>query len=221
MRYDSEADLETHELGRALLHMVRDDAAGLPALPSGEHRHQIAKVVEDPFCALRDQLAAVDSALCDLQPQVLAVVGYSREFVEFANIESAYGRCCFLCAHSSCAPLALRMLCCSFIIQTSLRWLESEPRPIILLISPSVPYQLTLPSGNILLCVCFALCRSLPFMCPASTSVCSALWHFGADHGWSRVGFCDSMRNTTCPGCCCLLLSLELCVRLSKHFCSV
>ena len=34
LRFDSEAELESHELGCALLHMVRDDGGGLPALPS-------------------------------------------------------------------------------------------------------------------------------------------------------------------------------------------
>ena len=62
-RYDSEAELQSHELGRALLHMVRDDVARLPALPSRVHREEPPEVVEDPFLAVREHLAAVDSAL--------------------------------------------------------------------------------------------------------------------------------------------------------------
>lgn len=65
-RFDSEAELQTHDLGRSLLMMVRDDGRcfeRLPALPP-------AVTPTNLFDVLRERLAAADRAIQDLQPQV-------------------------------------------------------------------------------------------------------------------------------------------------------
>ena len=71
LRFDSEADLETHELGRSLLLMLRSDGAGLELLPQRMHVDR----PPNPFEAIRSRLAAVDLAFRGLQAQVqLAVI---------------------------------------------------------------------------------------------------------------------------------------------------
>jgi hypothetical protein len=64
--FDSETELESHELGRSLLYMIRNDDAGLP----GFYRHEPINVPANPFADLRERLAAVDLAIHDLHPQV-------------------------------------------------------------------------------------------------------------------------------------------------------
>ena len=71
IRFDSEAQLQTHVLGGALLLMLRDDNAGLE-MPA--HRMQFEARV-NPFDAIRSRLSALDFAFQGLQPHVqLAVV---------------------------------------------------------------------------------------------------------------------------------------------------
>ena len=65
-RFDSETELESHELGRSLLYMIRNDDA---ALPHG-FRHEPTLVPGNPFSVLRERLAAVDLAIHCLHPQV-------------------------------------------------------------------------------------------------------------------------------------------------------
>lgn len=72
LRFDSEEDLESHELGRSLLFMVRDedgDLNGLPAL------HTIERAA-NPFEVVRERLAAVTLAIGDLRPHVHSVFDY-------------------------------------------------------------------------------------------------------------------------------------------------
>ena len=70
-RFDSEAHLESHELGRSLLFMVRDDGDGLDSLPRLSPINQPL----DPFSVVRERLAAVDFALHGLHPQVHPLSG--------------------------------------------------------------------------------------------------------------------------------------------------
>jgi hypothetical protein len=66
LRFDSEADLRSHNLGRSMLEMCRDDDAGLhQMLPLGR-----SATASDPFEAIRTTLAAVDTAFQAMQPQV-------------------------------------------------------------------------------------------------------------------------------------------------------
>ena len=65
-RFDCEAELESHELGRSLLTMVRDDSLCLERLPP----EPPVVTPTNLFDVLRERLAAADLAIRDLQPQV-------------------------------------------------------------------------------------------------------------------------------------------------------
>lgn len=65
-RFDSEAELLSHDLGRSMLQLVRDDDVGLHQLLP---RTRTAPA-PNPFDAIRTSLAAVDNAFQGLQPQV-------------------------------------------------------------------------------------------------------------------------------------------------------
>ena len=65
-RFDSEAELESHELGRSLLLMIRDDDMGFHTLPvrASFNAHV------NPFDALRERLVVAEQAIRVLHPQV-------------------------------------------------------------------------------------------------------------------------------------------------------
>ena len=65
-RFDSESELESHELGRSLLSMIRDEDIGHDILPHREHIVAAA----NPFDGIRERLAAAALAIHNLQPQV-------------------------------------------------------------------------------------------------------------------------------------------------------
>ena len=68
-RFDSELELESHELGRSLLFMVRDAGAEIEGLP----RHVPLPTPPNPFEAMRERLAAAGTAIHDLHHKVLLV----------------------------------------------------------------------------------------------------------------------------------------------------
>ena len=72
LRFDSEVDLGSHELGRSLLFMIRDEDGDLDGLPS---LHRIERP-SNPFEVVRERLAAVTLAIQELQPQVHAASDY-------------------------------------------------------------------------------------------------------------------------------------------------
>ena len=65
-RFDYESELESHELGRTLLSMIRDEDTGHDIRPHREHIVAAA----NPFDGIRERFAAAASAICNLQPQV-------------------------------------------------------------------------------------------------------------------------------------------------------
>ena len=69
VRFDSEEELESHELGRSLLWMVRDDDAEFDSFPV--HARTIQRA--NPFEDIRQRLAAVDVAIHGLHAQVHVV----------------------------------------------------------------------------------------------------------------------------------------------------
>lgn len=69
-RFDSELELESHELGRSLLFMIRDDDVGLISTP---HPAPV-QVVDNPFNDVRERLAAAAMAIRELHPQVPMLV---------------------------------------------------------------------------------------------------------------------------------------------------
>ena len=70
LRFDSEQDLESHELGRSLLCMLRDDDIGLHMLQS----RMPVQDMRNPFDLLRERLAAAAVAIRDLHGQVHILV---------------------------------------------------------------------------------------------------------------------------------------------------
>lgn len=71
LRFDSEAELATHDLGRSMLQMIDDDDFGMPIEPS----HTQMSPADNPFRDIRSRLAAIGSAFQTLQPQVHAALG--------------------------------------------------------------------------------------------------------------------------------------------------
>lgn len=71
-RFDSETKLESHELGRSLLFMIRNDDAEMGGLPMQARNSPIA----NPFNAIRERLATVDTAIRDLNAQVHIFFGF-------------------------------------------------------------------------------------------------------------------------------------------------
>lgn len=66
LRFDDEQELQSHDLGRSLLYMIRDDDSGLDMLSRRSH----ASAPHNPFEAVRARIAAVDLALVGLRPVV-------------------------------------------------------------------------------------------------------------------------------------------------------
>ena len=72
VRFDSEVELDSHALGRSLLFMVRDDAAGLDILP----RPTPLTTTANPFDVIRDRLVA-GQAIRGLHQQVQLLTSLS------------------------------------------------------------------------------------------------------------------------------------------------
>lgn len=64
LRFDSEVELNSHELGRSLLCMLRDDDIGLDGL----HIQEARDMQTNPFDELRSRLAAADFTIHSLRP---------------------------------------------------------------------------------------------------------------------------------------------------------
>ena len=73
LRFDDEAELQSHELGRSLLHMVRDEDDGLGSLSRRIH----IDAPQNPFDVVRARIAAVDLAFRGLRPQLQVVPGFN------------------------------------------------------------------------------------------------------------------------------------------------
>ena len=86
LRFVSESELESHDLRRALLFMVRNIEEGLHASTPYIQHEAAEDLVADPFEVLQGRLAAVDAAIQTLQTQVLAVIGYILEFTFHENL---------------------------------------------------------------------------------------------------------------------------------------
>lgn len=72
LRFDCEAELESHALGRSLLLLVRDGDGGFENVPP---RIQIVPP-PNPFDAVRARLSAIDLAIRGLHMQVHLIVGF-------------------------------------------------------------------------------------------------------------------------------------------------
>ena len=66
-QFDSETELESHELGRSLLFMLHDEETYIDRFP--QHVPIVAR--ENPFDTIRDRLFVLGMAIQDLCPQVI------------------------------------------------------------------------------------------------------------------------------------------------------
>ena len=73
VRFDSEVELDSHALGRSLLFMVRDDAAGLDILP----RPTPLTTTANPIDVIRERLVAAGQAIRGLHQQVQLLTSLS------------------------------------------------------------------------------------------------------------------------------------------------
>lgn len=94
VRFDSEAELETHELGRSLLLMLRDDDAGMPMYT----QRMVCDAPSNPFDSIRSRLAAIDTAFRAFQPQVRLPIDINFECTLAGMPAMAFGmpNCLFL-----------------------------------------------------------------------------------------------------------------------------
>ena len=83
-RFDSESELESHELDRSLLFMLRDDEEGLLDSP----RHTISVQPGNPFAAVTERLEATRMSILGLHSQVcvLSIVNCSRLLPGVGNV---------------------------------------------------------------------------------------------------------------------------------------
>ena len=76
LRFDSEQELESHELGRSFLFMVREDDVGFESFPQNDNLINPS----NPFDVVKERLAAIDLAFRELQPQVHVVIAFFSRF---------------------------------------------------------------------------------------------------------------------------------------------
>ena len=67
VRFDSELELQSHDLGRSLLFMIHDEDSGFETLP----RCGVLYAPPNPFNAITQRLAAADLSIRTLHAQVL------------------------------------------------------------------------------------------------------------------------------------------------------
>ena len=119
-RYDSEAELQTHELGRSLLSMIRDEDMGFKGLP----RADPPGAPTDPFAGVRERLAAMDSVIRDLHPQVHIHTQFcllnepTRIGINWQNTECRVGQS--RCPHSFPAHALVQVFVQNFACSTTL-----------------------------------------------------------------------------------------------------
>jgi hypothetical protein len=111
-RFESVAELESHDLGRSLLCMVRDEDDGFRSYSERRHPPTIPQATVDAFHEVRQRLAAVDIAFQGLQPQVHIVVGHVGLLAPPKQRQSALGREFFFLRSKHCqGTLCAALLC--------------------------------------------------------------------------------------------------------------
>lgn len=98
-RFDSEAELQSHDLGRSMLQIVRDDDVGLHQLLP----RSLDAPTPNPFAAIRSSLAAVDAAFQGMQPQVHVVLDVPLDH-EAHRCSSCHWAAHCACVHSGLCP---------------------------------------------------------------------------------------------------------------------
>ena len=121
-RFESVAELESHDLGRAVLCMVRDEDDGFRSYSERRHPPAVPQATVDAFHEVRQRLAAVDIAFQGLQPQVHIVVGHVGLLAPPRQRQSALSRDFFFCDTSTGRTLCVRHCCVQIVIQFHVRW---------------------------------------------------------------------------------------------------
>lgn len=110
LRFYSEEELGSHELGRSLLCMVRDNKDGLDRFPM----HEPTILRANPFDGIRQRLAAVDVAIHGLQSKVRVRCGLFALCIQGCKLKSTpislshTQRFC-LCHSTTCAIFKLHI----------------------------------------------------------------------------------------------------------------
>lgn len=85
LRFDSEEELKSHELGRSLLFMLRNEDVGPDIFPNRDRNiHR-----SDPFGDIRERLQAADLAIHGLQSQVHRALNFSLIFKHICKLPMA------------------------------------------------------------------------------------------------------------------------------------
>ena len=104
-RFDSETELESHELGRSLLCMLRDDEAGLPDAPC----HTVHFQATNPFAAVAERLEAARLSILGLHSEVCVfsmpikpylLPGFGYVYFELASF--CVSECNLVLSHDGC-----------------------------------------------------------------------------------------------------------------------
>ena len=111
-RFASISELKTHDLGRSLLRMVRDEENGLLSFSERRHAEPSPSRRTDPFGAVRARLASVDLAFQGLLAQVLIVIGFSKKCAVGSNKNFMSG-----CHSKSVIAAGVRQCCPQFLMQ--------------------------------------------------------------------------------------------------------
>lgn len=85
-RFDSETELESHELGRSFLFMIHNDDAEMYGMPRQARNSPIA----NPFDAIRERLATVGMAIRDLNAQVHILLDSSSMCGQYGYLITTY-----------------------------------------------------------------------------------------------------------------------------------
>lgn len=153
LRFDSEAALQTHGLGRSMLAMLRDEDAGLQILPPS----LLLPPMFNPFDAIRTSLAAVDTAFHALRPQVLLAVeipsSFSISWIFMLPLGTAF---CFLLRWHLPQPTE-----CQFLFAHNLQHSDVQ----FVFYSPCLPLRVALMRPLLSLPSCTCECSQLSSEC--------------------------------------------------------
>lgn len=184
LRFDSEAELSTHELGRSMLLMIRDDESDMRILSP---RVQIS-TADNPFDAIRTRLAAIGTAFQRLQPQVHVVPE-----LHFPCSISGH-KCCHWAPISFCHHTGL----CARVINVKLHSLFFYP-PIGVCVNSALPHLPNVFTLSVLLFTPATPCclRTLRHAARVNRFMSASPIQFGAWH-WPLCDFNDCYSFPLC-----------------------
>ena len=207
-RFDSEASLQTTELGRSLLLMLRDDDDGLQfRAPRQESSPPL-----NPFAAIRGRLAAVDRAFQGLHAQVLPSVDIGLGVSTVLSVHLSPALADIL--RSSGRPITCNP---NFVSGTPCR-----PRAGTSILHPLLVFAIACVCACIPLCICFHSSCPLPginfrgqlfsrasLWFPGGPPACTPCEGYGRNPAIQLSGLSSPLRYLC--GCVCMRISFEFC----------